>query len=67
MLSFIDTNMPKYFHPCLLVMEYLSAVPQREKPMKLSLQGAADLREMGVHILRKLDWALIYKQLIDIT
>ena len=67
MLSFIDSETPSGFHPFMLVMEHLSVMPHMEKPMKLSLQDAQDLHQVGVDLLRKRDWALICKQLIEIT
>ena len=67
MLFFRGSKILKDFHSCILVMEYLSVVPQMEKPMKLSLGEARAFRKKGCDVLREKDWARICRQLIKIT
>ena len=67
MLFLRKSKIPKDFHSCMLVMEYLSVLPNMEKPMKLSLSEANAFRRKGCDVLREKDWVQICKQLIKIT
>ena len=67
MLIFMKSKVPQNCHPFMIVMEYLSVLPEMDKPVKLSLAEAKALQRAGCDVLRKKDWYRITKQLMKIT
>ena len=67
LLIFAESKVPQNCHSFMIVMEYLSVVPEMEKPIKLSLAEAKKLQREGCDVLTDRNWFKITKQLMDIT
>ena len=67
LLIFAESKVLQNCHSFMLVMEYLSVLPEMKKPMKLSLAEAKKFRREGCDVLSVRNWASICKQLIEIT
>ena len=67
LLIFMESKVPPNCHSFMLVMEYLSILPEMAKPMKLSLSDAIKFQKEGCDVLSERNWAGICKQVIEIT